>query len=138
MVFRFLFQQCERLGGGLQKIAEAREQIHELNELLEVQKVAVLEKSAACEKLIQEIAQGTHGMGPMTMLFMHRTWVSLCHLHRMCFVVLNRPSLKISIVDVIFCSNVSGTNKQSSYVFHNSRAFQVGKGLQRRLQVHFL
>ncbi|KAF0291565.1 Dynein heavy chain 10, axonemal [Amphibalanus amphitrite] len=51
--------QCERLGGGLQKIAEAREQIHELNQLLEVQKVAVLEKSAACEKLIQEIAQGT-------------------------------------------------------------------------------
>ncbi|XP_037090995.1 dynein heavy chain 10, axonemal-like [Pollicipes pollicipes] len=51
--------QCERLGGGLQKIAEAREQIHELNAKLEVQKVAVLEKSAACEKLIQEIALGT-------------------------------------------------------------------------------
>ena len=50
--------QCERLGGGLQKIAEAREQIHELNQLLEVQKVAVLEKSAACEKLIKEIAIG--------------------------------------------------------------------------------
>ena len=76
------FPQCERLGGGLQKIAEAREQIHELNQLLEVQKVAVLEKSAACEKLIQEIAQGTclwWGRGGVTGY--QKRHVSFCCVH---------------------------------------------------------
>lgn len=51
--------QCDRLAGGLQKIAEASEQLAILNERLAVQKVAVTEKTAACEKLLEEIASGT-------------------------------------------------------------------------------
>ena len=45
--------------GGLQKIAEASEQLAILNERLAVQKVAVTEKTAACEALLKEIASGT-------------------------------------------------------------------------------
>lgn len=41
------------------KIAEASEQLAILNEKLAVQKVAVTEKTAACEKLLEEIASGT-------------------------------------------------------------------------------
>ncbi|XP_074640231.1 dynein axonemal heavy chain 10-like [Tubulanus polymorphus] len=56
---QFILGQCERLVGGLQKIAEAREQLDELNQKLAVQKVAVTEKTAACEVLLEEIANGT-------------------------------------------------------------------------------
>ena len=41
------------------KIAEASEQLAILNEKLAVQKVAVTEKTAACEKLLEEISVGT-------------------------------------------------------------------------------
>ena len=41
------------------KIAEASEQLAILNEKLAVQKVAVTEKTAACEKLLEEISAGT-------------------------------------------------------------------------------
>lgn len=51
--------QCERLQGGLQKIADASEMLAVLNEKLAVQKVAVTEKTAACEVLLDEIARGT-------------------------------------------------------------------------------
>ena len=51
--------QCERLQSGMQKIAEASEQLEVLNEKLAVQKVAVTEKTAACEKLLEEISSGT-------------------------------------------------------------------------------
>ncbi|XP_060580911.1 dynein axonemal heavy chain 10-like isoform X1 [Ruditapes philippinarum] len=51
--------QCDRLAGGLQKIAEASEQLAILNEKLAVQKVAVTEKTAACEELLKVIASGT-------------------------------------------------------------------------------
>ena len=44
----------------MQKIAEASEQLNELNDKLEVQKVAVTEKTAACEALLEEISVGTH------------------------------------------------------------------------------
>ena len=53
------FIQCERLGGGLQKLAEASVQLNDLNEKLAVQKVAVTEKTEACEKLLEEISKGT-------------------------------------------------------------------------------
>lgn len=43
----------------MQKIIEASEQLNELNEKLEVQKVAVTEKTAACEVLLEEISRGT-------------------------------------------------------------------------------
>ena len=42
----------------MQKIAEASEQLSELNEKLAVQKVAVTEKTAACEAMLEEIATG--------------------------------------------------------------------------------
>lgn len=51
--------QCDRLAGGLQKIADASEMLAVLNEKLAVQKVAVTEKTAACEMLLEEIAAGT-------------------------------------------------------------------------------
>ena len=52
--------QCHRLDGGLSKLLAASEQLKELNEKLEVQKVAVTEKSEACEKLLVEINQATN------------------------------------------------------------------------------
>ncbi|XP_059165934.1 dynein axonemal heavy chain 10-like isoform X2 [Physella acuta] len=56
---KFILSQCERLQGGLQKIADASEMLAVLNEKLAVQKVAVTEKTAACEVLLDEIARGT-------------------------------------------------------------------------------
>lgn len=57
--FSSFWYQCDRLAGGLQKIAEASEQLAILNEKLAVQKVAVTEKTAACEELLKVIASGT-------------------------------------------------------------------------------
>ena len=51
--------QCDRLAGGLQKIAEASEQLAVLNDRLAVQKVAVEEKTLACENMLKEISSGT-------------------------------------------------------------------------------
>ena len=51
--------QCQRLGSGLKKILEASEQLAVLNEKLEVQKVAVTEKSEACEALLADISTKT-------------------------------------------------------------------------------
>ncbi|XP_076453104.1 dynein axonemal heavy chain 10-like [Babylonia areolata] len=56
---KFILAQCDRLAGGLQKIADASEMLAVLNEKLAVQKVAVTEKTAACEALLEEIAAGT-------------------------------------------------------------------------------
>ncbi|KAG8225247.1 hypothetical protein J437_LFUL008784 [Ladona fulva] len=53
----FIVAQCERLSSGLTKIAEANVQLSELNEKLGVQKVAVSEKTAACESLLLEISE---------------------------------------------------------------------------------
>lgn len=54
-----LLFQCHRLDGGLSKLLAASEQLKELNEKLEIQKVAVTEKSEACEKLLVEIQRAT-------------------------------------------------------------------------------
>lgn len=43
----------------MMKLAEASEQLEELNAKLAVQKVAVKEKTEACEALLAEIAAGT-------------------------------------------------------------------------------
>ena len=51
--------QCHRLDGGLSKLLVASDQLAELNEKLAIQKVAVTEKSEACEKLLAEISQNT-------------------------------------------------------------------------------
>ncbi|BFZ18669.1 hypothetical protein BsWGS_21707 [Bradybaena similaris] len=56
---KFILAQCERLQGGLQKIADASEMLVVLNEKLAVQKVAVTEKTRACEALLAEISAGT-------------------------------------------------------------------------------
>jgi dynein heavy chain len=53
------FFQCHRLDGGLSKLLVASNQLAELNEKLAIQKVAVTEKSEACEKLLAEISQNT-------------------------------------------------------------------------------
>lgn len=50
--------QCERLEGGMQKIAEASIQLDDLNAKLAVQKVVVAQKTEACEKLLEEISVG--------------------------------------------------------------------------------
>lgn len=51
--------QCNRLSGGLRKLIEAAEQIKVMNEKLEVQQVAVKEKSDACEALLEDITSKT-------------------------------------------------------------------------------
>ncbi|XP_064619187.1 dynein axonemal heavy chain 10-like isoform X2 [Lineus longissimus] len=56
---QWVLAQCDRLVGGLQKLAEASEQLNELNEKLAVQKVAVTEKTEACESLLADITSGT-------------------------------------------------------------------------------
>ena len=47
------------MGSGLKKILEASEQLAVLNEKLEIQKVAVTEKSEACEALLADISVKT-------------------------------------------------------------------------------
>eukprot|EP01135_Chromosphaera_perkinsii_P002697 Nk52_evm65s226 gene=Nk52_evmTU65s226 len=56
---KFVDDQCERLGGGLTKLIEASEQLKELNEKLAVQKVAVTEKSLACNEMLADISTRT-------------------------------------------------------------------------------
>nr|XP_039267660.1 dynein heavy chain 10, axonemal-like [Styela clava] len=50
-----ILKMCERLEGGLMKLSEASEQLEELNKKLAVQKVAVTEKTEACEMLLEDI-----------------------------------------------------------------------------------
>jgi len=51
--------QCERLTRGTSKLFEASDQLAVLNEKLASQRVAVVEKTAACEALLNEIASAT-------------------------------------------------------------------------------
>lgn len=51
--------QIVRLQGGLRKLAEASVQLEELNAKLAVQRVAVAEKTKACETLLAEIASSS-------------------------------------------------------------------------------
>ncbi|XP_070572584.1 dynein axonemal heavy chain 10-like isoform X2 [Ptychodera flava] len=55
----YILAQCTRLESGMTKLEEASIQLNELNEKLAVQKVAVTEKTEACEKLLEEISSGT-------------------------------------------------------------------------------
>ncbi|XP_059138610.1 dynein axonemal heavy chain 10-like [Physella acuta] len=55
----YILSQCERLQGGLTKIAEASQMLKVLNEKLAVQRVAVKEKTIACESLLKEISQSS-------------------------------------------------------------------------------
>ena len=56
---KLVLNLCHRLGGGLTKLMEATEQIKVLNQQLEVQKVAVTEKSEGCEVLLGDISVKT-------------------------------------------------------------------------------
>ena len=51
--------QCERLSSGIAKLVEAAEQLDVLNEKLATQRVAVVEKTAACEALLNDITAAT-------------------------------------------------------------------------------
>lgn len=55
----FIDGQCDRLLGGLSKIAEATAELEILNAKLEVQKVIVDEATRACEAMLAEIEKGT-------------------------------------------------------------------------------
>lgn len=50
--------QCEQLAGGMTKILEASEAMKQLSAKLEIQKVAVAKKTAACEHLHEDIKGG--------------------------------------------------------------------------------
>lgn len=56
---QFVQSQCDRLDGGVAKIAEASGQLAELNAKLEVQKVTLKESTEACAKLLDEISAKT-------------------------------------------------------------------------------
>lgn len=51
--------QCQRLSSGLAKLIEAADQIKVMNEKLEVQQVAVKQKSEACDTLLVDISAKT-------------------------------------------------------------------------------
>ena len=53
---KYICDQCSRLSKGLTNLNDAADQIKVLNEQLEVQQVAVTEKSAACEVLLTNIS----------------------------------------------------------------------------------
>lgn len=50
--------QCEQLAGGMTKILEASDELKHLSTTLEVQKIVVAKKTAACEHLLSEIKEG--------------------------------------------------------------------------------
>lgn len=50
--------QCEWLSGGMTKILDASEELKQLNAKLEIFKIAVAKKTAACEHLLAEIKEG--------------------------------------------------------------------------------
>lgn len=50
--------QCECLTGGMTKILEASVKLNELKAKLEIQKRAVTELTATCEKLLVQVEEG--------------------------------------------------------------------------------
>ncbi|XP_076299453.1 dynein axonemal heavy chain 10-like [Lasioglossum baleicum] len=55
----YINSQCDRLSGGLQKIAEASVTLAELNEILAVQRVKVADQTRNCEQLLASIGEST-------------------------------------------------------------------------------
>ncbi|CAL7939586.1 unnamed protein product [Xylocopa violacea] len=55
----YINSQCNRLTGGLQKIAEASVTLNELNEILAVQRVKVADQTKNCEQLLASIGEST-------------------------------------------------------------------------------
>ncbi|XP_051175007.1 dynein axonemal heavy chain 10 [Leptopilina boulardi] len=56
----FITGQCERLSGGLTKIAEASDTLEELNAILAVQRIKVDEQTKNCEQLLKSIGESTN------------------------------------------------------------------------------
>ena len=56
---QYIESQCERLGGGITKIAEASATLDELNAVLAVQKVKVENQTKNCEALLVNIEKNT-------------------------------------------------------------------------------
>ena len=54
----FFIPKHDRLETGMDKITEARVQLHDLNQKLDHQKIEIAKQTAACEKLIIEIDKG--------------------------------------------------------------------------------
>jgi len=50
--------QCEHLIGGITKFLEASEKLNDLKAKLEIQKTAVAEQTATCEKLLVQVEEG--------------------------------------------------------------------------------
>ncbi|XP_011310250.1 dynein heavy chain 10, axonemal [Fopius arisanus] len=55
----YIVSQCERLSGGIKKIAEASETLGELNEILAIQRIKVSRQTKNCEKLLRSIGEST-------------------------------------------------------------------------------
>ncbi|XP_028981786.1 dynein heavy chain 10, axonemal [Diachasma alloeum] len=55
----YIASQCERLSGGIKKIAEASETLAELNEILAIQRIKVSKQTQNCEKLLGSIGEST-------------------------------------------------------------------------------
>nr|XP_046467282.1 dynein axonemal heavy chain 10 [Neodiprion pinetum] len=55
----YIMGQCNRLSGGLTKIAEASETLASLNAILAVQRVKVAEQTRNCEQLLSSIGEST-------------------------------------------------------------------------------
>ncbi|KAF3425259.1 hypothetical protein E2986_13407 [Frieseomelitta varia] len=55
----YINSQCNRLSGGLQKIAEASVTLNELNKILAVQRVKVADQTRNCEQLLASIGEST-------------------------------------------------------------------------------
>ncbi|KAG7199558.1 hypothetical protein KM043_014169 [Ampulex compressa] len=55
----YIDSQCDRLSGGLQKIAEASVTLAELNKILAVQRVKVADQTRNCEQLLASIGEST-------------------------------------------------------------------------------
>ncbi|XP_012151823.2 dynein heavy chain at 89D [Megachile rotundata] len=55
----YINSQCDRLSGGIQKIAEASVTLNELNEILAVQRVKVADQTRNCEQLLTSIGEST-------------------------------------------------------------------------------
>ncbi|XP_026670097.1 dynein heavy chain 10, axonemal [Ceratina calcarata] len=56
----YINSQCDRLSGGLQKIAEASLTLNELNEILAVQRVKVADQTRNCEQLLFSIEESAN------------------------------------------------------------------------------
>jgi len=56
---QFVLKQCQRLEGGIDKIAEAKVQLDALNEELKVQDVVLKDSTEKCEVMVEQISSST-------------------------------------------------------------------------------